>query len=72
MPSSPPKTFQVFYTIIDLLLNMLLSFHQLSLLADAVKEMEKFEGELAVKRANLQALRLNVSDPSTLSQLKGL
>ncbi|XP_065912784.1 regulation of nuclear pre-mRNA domain-containing protein 2-like isoform X2 [Dysidea avara] len=43
---------------------------QLSLLADAVKEMEKFEGELAVKRANLQALRLNVSDPSTLSQLK--
>jgi len=55
----------------DLLLHMV-SLLQLSLLADAVKEMEKFEGELAVKRANLQALRLNVSDPSTLSQLKGL
>ena len=50
----------------------MVSLLQLSLLADAVKEMEKFEGELAVKRANLQALRLNVSDPSTLSQLKGL
>lgn len=44
---------------------------QLSLLADAINEMEKFEGELAVKRAGLQALRLNVSDPSTLMQLKG-
>ena len=36
-----------------------------------MNEMEKFEGELAVKRAGLQALRLNVADPSTLMQLKG-
>ena len=34
--------------------------------------MEKFEGELAVKWAGLQALRLNVADPSTLMQLKGV
>ena len=37
-----------------------------------MNEMEKFEGELAVKRAGLQALRLNVADPSTLMQLKGV
>lgn len=36
-----------------------------------MNEMEKFEGELAIKRAGLQALRLNVADPSTLMQLKG-
>ena len=44
----------------------------MSLLADAINEMEKFEGELAIKRAGLQALRLNAADPSTLMQLKGV
>lgn len=42
------------------------------MLTDAMNEMEKFEGELVVKRAGLQALRLNAADPSTLMQLKGV
>ena len=44
---------------------------QLSLLEDAVIELRKFEGELKIKSSHMSHIRIDVSDTSSLSQLKG-
>ena len=55
----------------QLLLLIMHSLAQLSLLEDAMEELRKFEGELKVKSSLLSSLRIDVSSAESLSKLKG-